>query len=160
MISLNNWFVIPISFFLALLLTLLPMPAWALWLRPVWVLLVLIYWNISLPNRVSIGTAWVLGLLLDVLNGSALGEHALALTMVSYIVVRMHARLYMFPLLQQGLSVFLLVLLYQCILFCIQGFVGNLPRGWLYWSSSVTSMLLWPWVFTIMRDCRRRFRVA
>ena len=160
MTKLHNWFVIPLSFLVALVLTMLPMPEWAIWLRPPWVLLVLIYWNISLPDNVGIGTAWVIGLILDVLNGSALGEHALALTIVSYFVVRIHAQLRMFPLLQQGISVFLLVLFYQAILFCIQGFVGDLPKGWLYWSSSITSMLLWPWVFTIMRDCRRRFRVV
>lgn len=160
MIGAHNWFVIPLSFLLALILTLLPMPDWAVWLRPDWVLLILIYWNITLPYRVNVGTAWFIGLLLDVLNGTALGEHALALTVVSYVVVKMHARLHMFPLLQQGLAVFLLVLLYEFILFCVQGFVGEFPRGWLYWLSSITSMLLWPWIFTIMRDCRRRFRVV
>lgn len=160
MIRLHNWFIIPLTLIAALILTLLPMPQWAIWLRPAWVLLVIIFWNVALPDYVGVGTAWFVGILLDVLYNSALGEHALALTMVSYLVVKMHTRLRMFPLLQQGLSVFLLVTLYLFILFCIQGFVGDLPRGWLYWSSSVTSMLLWPWIFTIMNDCRRRFRVA
>lgn len=160
MIRLNNWFIIPVTFIVALVLTLLPMPEWAIWLRPAWVLLVVIFWNVALPDYVSVGTAWFVGIILDVLYNSALGEHALALTIVSYVVIRMHTRLRMFPLLQQGLSVFLLVTFYLFILFCIQGFVGDLPRGWLYWSSSVTSMLLWPWIFTIMNNCRRRFRVA
>lgn len=160
MIRLHNWFIIPLTLIVALILTLLPMPQWAIWLRPAWVLLVIIFWNVALPDYVGVGTAWFVGILIDVLYNSALGEHALALTMVSYLVVKMHTRLRMFPLLQQGLSVFLLVTFYLFILFCIQGFVGDLPRGWLYWSSSVTSMLLWPWIFTIMNDCRRRFRVA
>lgn len=97
--------------------------------------------------------------MLDVLNGTLLGEHALALTVVIYIVSRMHTRLRMFPLIQQGLSVFLLVLVYLFILFCIQGFIGELPRDWLYWTSSITSMLLWPWVSSILRDCQLRFKV-
>jgi rod shape-determining protein MreD len=94
------------------------------------------------------------------MNGTLLGEHALALTIVVYIVARMHSRLRMFPLMQQGLIIFLLELLYQFILYCIQGFIGEAPHGWLYWSPSITSMLLWPWVYSIMRDCRRRFKVA
>jgi len=113
--------------------------------------MVLIYWGMMVPERVNVGIAWILGLILDVLEGTLLGEHALALTIVVFLVVRMHTRLRMFPLLQQGISVFFLVLIYQLILFCIQGFIGMLPNSWLYWSSSLTSMLLWPWVFSIMR---------
>ncbi len=156
----SNWVAISITFIGALVLTLLPMPDWTVWMRPAWVLLVLIYWAMDVPYRVSVGSAWFLGIILDLLNGTLLGEHALALTIVVYIVVKMHSRFRMFSLLQQGLIIFVLVLLYQFILYCVQGFLGELPRGWLYWSSSLTSMLLWPWVYSIMRDYRRRFKVT
>ena len=97
---------------------------------------------------------------LHVLNGTALGEHALAMTIVIYIVVRMHSRLCMFPLLQQSLVVCFLVWLYLGIFYCVRGFIGDLPQSWLYWCSALTSMLLWPWVYSVLRDCRRRFRVT
>ncbi len=155
-----HWLVVPTSFIVAMLLMLLPMPEWTVWLRPTWVLLVLIYWAMTIPYRVNVGTAWIVGIFLDVLTGTLLGEHALAMTIVTYFVVRMHAQLRMYSLIQQGLWVFLFVMGYQFILFCIQGFIGSLPNSWLYWSSSLTSMLLWPWVFSIMRDYRRRFKVA
>lgn len=154
----QHWLVIPVSFLLAIVLTLLPMPDWTIWMRPAWVLMVLIYWSMLKPYRVNVGTAWFVGLILDVLNGTLLGEHALALTVVTYLVVRMHTQLRMYPLLQQGLWIFLFVMIYQFILFCIQGFLGELPRSWLYWSSPVTSMLLWPWVFVLMRDYQRRYK--
>lgn len=154
----HHWLVIPSSFFIAFVLTLLPMPEWTIWMRPAWVLMVLIYWSMLMPYRVNVGAAWIVGVLLDVLNGTLLGEHALALTIVTYFVVRMHTQLRMYPLLQQGMWIFLFVLIYQFILFCIQGFLGELPQTWLYWSSSVTSMLLWPWVFVIMRDYQRRLK--
>ena len=154
-----NWSVIVTTFIVAFILTLLPMPDWTIWLRPAWVLMALIYWTTAMPYRVNVGTAWFVGLCLDVLNGTLLGEHALALTIVVYFAVRLSSRFRMFPLMQQGLCVFLFVLLYQFILYCIQGFVGELPKSWLYWTSALTSMLLWPWVFVIMHDCRRRFRV-
>lgn len=154
----QHWLVIPVSFLVAIVLTLLPMPDWTIWMRPAWVLMILIYWSMLKPYRVNVGIAWFTGLILDVLNGTLLGEHALALTVVTYLVVRMHTQLRMYPLLQQGLWIFLFVMIYQFILFCIQGFLGELPRSWLYWSSSVTSMLLWPWVFVLMRDYRRRYK--
>lgn len=147
----NSFFIVPITLIVAFILTLLPMPGWAIWLRPAWVLMTLIYWAMVMPERVNVGTAWITGVFLDVLEGTLLGEHAFALTVVIYFVVRMSSRLCMFPLVQQGLSIFLLVLLYQFILFCIQGFLGALPNSWLYWSSSLTSMLLWPWVYNILR---------
>ncbi len=156
----ENWLIIPVTFLIAFILMLLPMPDWTAWLRPAWVLMVLIYWTMTAPHQVNLGIAWIVGVMMDLLNGTLLGEHALALTIVTYLVVRMHARLRMFPLLQQGLSVFLLVLLYQFILFCIQGFIGELPSSWLYWLSAMTSMVLWPWVFNMIRDGRRRFRAA
>lgn len=156
----HNWFVILATFFVALVLTLLPMPDWTVWLRPSWVLLVLIYWTMNVPYSVNVGTAWAMGIILDVLNGTLLGEHALALTIVVYFVARMHSRMRMFSLLQQGLCIFLFVLIYQFILYCVQGFIGELPHDWLYWSPAVTSMLLWPWVYSIMRNSRRRFKVA
>lgn len=156
----DHWLIIPFSLVVAILLTLLPMPVWTVWLRPVWVLMVLIYWTMMMPYRVNVGTAWIMGLLLDVLNGTLLGEHALALTVVIYFVSKMHSQLRMYPILQQSFWVLLFVLLYQFALFCVQGFLGELPKTWLYWSTSLTSMLLWPWIFVILRDYRRRFKAA
>lgn len=156
----HSWFVVFITIAFAIVLTLLPMPDWTLWWRPAWVLMVLIYWAMTMPYRVSVGIAWFSGLALDLLNGTLLGEHALALTIVIYFVSRMHIRLTMYPLIQQGLSVLFFVLLYQFILYCIQGFIGNLPGSHLYWMSSVTSMLLWPWLYVLLRDCRRWFKIA
>jgi rod shape-determining protein MreD len=152
----NFWLPVFLSFLVAVILTLLPMPDWTIWLRPAWVLMVLIYWVMIAPQRVNVGVAWAVGIIMDVLNGTLLGEHALALTIVTFFVARLHTQLRMYPVLQQGMWVFLFVLLYQFILFCVQGFIGELPKTWLYWSSSLTSMVLWPWVYTIMRDYRRK----
>ncbi|MBV9576732.1 MAG: rod shape-determining protein MreD [Gammaproteobacteria bacterium] len=156
----HSWLAILTTFVIAFVLALLPMPDWTVWLRPAWILLVLIYWAMTTPYRVGVGVAWMIGLIADLLNGTLLGEHALAFTTIIYFVSRMHIRLRMYPLLQQGISVLGFVLLYQFILYCIQGFIGNLPNSNLYWLSSITSMLLWPWFFILMRDGRRWFKVA
>lgn len=147
----RNGFVIPFSFLIAFILTLLPIPNWAVWLQPAWVLMILIYWTLAAPQRVNVGIACVTGLFLDILEGTLLGEHALAFIVVIYLVTRMYSRLRMFPVLQQSCVLFFLVLLYQFILFCIQGFLGALPTSWLFWSSALTSMLLWPWVYSLLR---------
>jgi len=153
----NSWMLIPASFFVAFILTLLPMPEWTVWLRPAWVLMVSVYWIVMLPDRFGMGFAWIIGLLLDLLNGSLFGEHALAMVVMAFFAIRMQIRFRMFPWMQQGFGILLLALVYQIILFCIQGFSGQSFVRWLYWLSPVTSMLLWPWVFNVLRHGQRRF---
>jgi rod shape-determining protein MreD len=155
--EIRQWGTLCISLCLALILMLLPMPSWIAALRPAWVLLVLIFWSLVLPGRISITLAWVMGIVMDVLNGTLLGEHALALTTVIYVAARLNNQLRMFSLFQQGMAVLCLVLLYLFILFCIQGFLGTLPEGWFYWLPALTSMVLWPWVFVMLRDQYRSF---
>ena len=156
----NGGWVIGLSFVVALVLMLLPLPGWAEPYRPEWVLLVLIYWAIALPGRVGVGTGWVLGLLMDTLQGSLLGQHALALAVVAYLAIALHQRVRVFPLWQQALTELLLVGLKQLLVLWIRGGTGQVPTSWNYWLPSLTSMLLWPWVFIILRDMRRRFRVT
>lgn len=155
----RSYLSILLTFFAALFLALLPMPEWAVWGRPAWVLLVLIFWTLAVPTRVNVGMAWVMGLLIDILNGSMLGEHALAMTMVIYLVYQSRMRVNMYPLLQQGLSVFIFVIFYQFILYCIEGFMGAAPLSRWYWLSSLTSMLLWPWFYVLMHDYRKWVRI-
>ena len=70
--------VILLTFVIALLLTVIPLPDWARYLRPDWVGLVLIYWCMALPERVGVTTGWFMGLLVDLLTGTVLGQHALS----------------------------------------------------------------------------------
>lgn len=151
--------IIGFSILLAMMLSILPLPEWAIWLRPQWVMLVIIYWCLALPERISIGVAWLIGLLLDVLLGTLLGQHAIALAVVAYIVVKFHPRIRLYPLWQQTLLIFILLLVYLSIIFWVQGLLGVLPSTWEFWLTALTSSLLWPWVFIILRDLRRRFNV-
>lgn len=149
---LYNWFTIFLTLIIALILTMLPMPEWTNWLRPAWVLLVLIYWTMMLPLYIGVGSAWAIGLVVDLLQGTLLGEHAFAYTIVIYFVARMHTRLRMFSLLQQGVSIFMFILLYQSALYCVQGFIDALPNTHLYWLSTLSSTLLWPWLSVLLHD--------
>jgi len=88
----------------AMCLALLPMPVWAAWARPAWVLLVLIYWTLVMPYQCNVGLAWCVGLSLDILTGTMLGLHAFAMTLVIYLVYRLHRRIHMYPMLQQAFS--------------------------------------------------------
>jgi rod shape-determining protein MreD len=142
--------IIAVSFLLAMMLTILPLPNWANWLRPAWVLIVLIYWVFTMPNIITIEIAWFIGLLLDALTGTTLGEHALALVIITYLINKFYFRMLLSSLWQQTLTIFIIVVIYYSLIFCIQGLIGFTPITWQYWLSSLTSAILWPWLFTLL----------
>ena len=103
------------TFIIALVLTMLDLPDWAETARPEWVAMVLIYWCMALPQRVGVGIAWVLGLMLDVTRGAILGQYAMALALVAYLTVVLHRRLRIYPLWQQALVVWMLIAFEQML---------------------------------------------
>lgn len=154
----GGWIIVA-TFVIALMLTMLDLPDWAEMARPEWVAMVLIYWCMALPQRVGVGIAWILGLMLDVTRGAILGQYAMALALVAYLTLILHRRLRIYPLWQQGLAVLMLIAFEQMLVLWINGVTGHPPETWLYWLPSISSMLLWPWLFLILRDIRRRFQV-
>ncbi|MEJ2761014.1 MAG: rod shape-determining protein MreD [Gammaproteobacteria bacterium] len=155
----NGGSVIILSFVAAFMLTAMPLPEWAANWRPAWVAMVLIYWCMALPERVGIGIGWVMGLLLDVQQGTVLGQHAMGLAIVAYITIQSHQRIRVFPLFQQALMICGYILLVQFLNLWIRGMIGVPPQDWTFWSPAFTSMLIWPWLFIILRDVRRKFHV-
>ncbi len=152
--------IIGASFLVALVLSILPWPVWTEQFRPDWVALVLIYWCMALPTRVGVGTAWSVGLMLDVLYGSMLGENALAKSLIAFLTVRFHLQLRMFPRWQQAVVVLLLVAANNLLVLWIKNLAGQAPSTWSYLTPSIVSMLLWPWLFVILRDIRRHGNVS
>lgn len=128
--------------------------------RPEWVAMTIIYWSMALPRRVGLGTAWITGLLLDVLTGSLLGQHALALTVIAFISIRTHQRVRIYPIWQQTLAIGLMLVVYRILLLWVYGVTGHAPNLSLYWIPVITSMLLWPLLFMLLRHIRRRLQLT
>lgn len=156
----NRPWVIAVSFVFAFILTAVPLPEWAVAWRPAWIAMVLIYWCIALPARVGVLTGWCLGLVLDVLHGSILGQHALGLSFLAWVAVQYHQRLRVFPLVQQAIFIGAVVFVYLALMLGIYNLLGSVKYGISYLTGALTTALLWPWVFVILRDVRRRARVA
>ena len=152
--------IIIITLFIAVMLTIMPLPDWARYLRPEWVMLVLIYWCMATPGRLNVGIAWLMGLVVDVINGNLLGQHALSFAIVAFVTVKLHKQIRVYPLWQQSLSVFTLIALNQLFVIWTKGIIDEAPDTWLYWLPSATSALIWPWMYLILRDLRRKFRVS
>jgi len=147
---------ITFTFVLALLLSIIPLPPIAQWFRPEWVALVLIYWVLTTPDNVGMGTAFIVGLLLDGLRGSLMGQYALVCVIISYLTLKLHRRLSLFPLWQQAVCVFLIIGCGQLTVVWVRGLTAQSSVGSMFWLAGLTSMLLWPWLYLLLNDYRRR----
>ena len=112
--------VIFVSIVASLVLQITPMPIQADLYRPDWVLLALAYWTMALPSRVNVGVAFICGLALDVLLGTALGVHSFALSISIYVLAANYQRLRNYSVWQQAIVIALLGALYHLVLFWLQ----------------------------------------
>lgn len=140
----------------ALMLAMAPMPDWASPFRPDWVALTLIYWTMMLPRTYSVGTAWIVGIILDVAQGTLLGQHAMALCFVVYVTVKFHLQFRVFPASQMSATVFAMLAFYQFILFWINGVAGVTTPAITYWGPVITGALIWPLLTLIFGSVRYR----
>ena len=108
----------------ALMLHMLPFPEWLTYARPEFVTLVVMYWVIAMPERIGVTIAWCVGLLLDVTQGAILGQHALGLVIVTFILQLEYQRVRVFSLVQQALVVFVLLLMMEEKEGCLHGCWG------------------------------------
>ncbi len=146
-----------VTIIVAFMLAIMPLPDWMVEFRPDWVTLVLIYWAMALPTRIGVTMAWLAGLLLDVSYGTLMGQHAIGMVLVIYVIHLQHQRLRVASLLQQAIVIFFLLLLKQLLTLWVNGMLGHAPDSWTYFMPTITSTLLWPWVYLILRDLRRKF---
>lgn len=155
--TLNNRarLVIGLTFVVAFILVSLPGPAWLDQFRPDWVALVLIYWCLATPERVGVGIGWLSGLMLDVLFGSLLGQQAFAKTLIAFLTVKLHLRIRAYPRWQQAAMILLLLFLNQLLIYWLRDLVGTAPVQTGFWSTAIVGMVMWPWVFVLLRKVRR-----
>lgn len=144
------------SYVFALLLTLMPLPDSIEALRPDWMAMLVIYWAMQLPRTWSVGSAWMVGIVLDVSQGTLLGQHALALCCVAFITVRFHLLMRVFPIPQLTATVFPILAMYQFLLFWINGVAGVGAPAVAYWGPVISGTLLWPVVMVFLSGLRYR----
>jgi rod shape-determining protein MreD len=132
-----------LSLLVAFLALLLPWSENVLQIRPDFVLLVIIFWLIRAPHLCNVGTAWFVGLFVDLATGGVFGQYALAYTVTAYFAVIYQRRLVLFNGMQQAFYVFLLLIISQLTLLLLKIFSGAEAFGWQYFLPSFTGILLW-----------------
>ena len=115
-----QWATIIVFFVVALVMELAPWPAGFQAFKPSWLVLVLTYWVLAIPNKVSIGVAFLLGVIWDLVLGSTLGIHALVLSIAFYFVAKNYLVLRNLSLWFQSLLVILFVFAIRFALFLVE----------------------------------------
>lgn len=156
----NRW-IIWLLLFVGILLQIMPWPSSIYMIKPNWLLLILVYWLIALPHRIGIGSAFFIGIIMDLFLGSVLGVHAFAFSIVAYLVVFKFQLVRNLALWQQLLIVVFLSICYDFCLFMLKIFIDHsiTVTPILFISDAVNGML-WPWFFLLLRYIRRRFRIC
>ena len=153
----NPWFVV-LTLAIALLANTLPASGVALALKPDFVALALLYWCIQAPRYVGVGVSWALGLVMDVVDATLFGQHALAYAVLAYAAEYFRRRVLRFPLWQQAVQV--AALLFACALLVLAVRViggAPLPR-WTYVVPPVVGALLWPALTVVLQWPQRPAR--
>ncbi len=141
---------VALSFFVAFMLNMLPLTGWVLMIRPDFVAVVLLYWAIQHPRKVGFAPAFLLGLVMDVADGSLFGQHALAYCVLMAAGMTWHRRISLFGLRRQMLHILGILLVTQLIVLAVRIAAANAFPGWWYFLPSVSGSLVWPVVCHIV----------
>lgn len=150
----THYFLVGFVFLLALVLETLPMPQELQGFRPSWIVIGLLYWILAIPERFSIGSAFVIGLVWDLITGSLLGLHATLLAIFAYLICLNYLTLRSLSLWFQSLLVVLFVFALHLGFFFIEYTLYQASFNYQEIVGALLSGLLWPWLAVMLNKIR------
>ncbi|MFC6277196.1 rod shape-determining protein MreD [Psittacicella hinzii] len=156
--------VVYLTFLIGFIITTIPWDAKFVFLRPYWILALLLVWTVKDPRRVGYITALVLGVLADSISGSQLGEHAIAFLIVTFLNRRFIPLYNSIGYLFQFICVILFTFVYSIIIFVLELFSYNFIKFDLeFFIPILTTALFWAWLMTAVSFMQgwlhRKFRI-
>ena len=154
----RHWPVV-LTLLAALSLEVTPLPVDLAPWRPPWLALIALYWVLAYPRRYGLALAWLAGLVLDVLKGGVLGQHALAMTVATWLVLRFHLRIRVFPGWQQTAAIGAVIAAHQFLVFWVDGVAGNAVLSWERLTPTAAAFIAWPLLVVILDRLRLQLRM-
>ncbi len=144
-----------VSLLLALVLYFSPLRGEAGFWRPQLLLLLVIYWLLTEPHMLGVGFAWLMGLMLDLLTGGLLGQHALALAICAYLLQLVGQRIQHFHIWHQTVLVALLGVVHQLVIVFVALLAGRDAESWAMFYTVLPTVALWPPVALVLNRLYR-----
>lgn len=134
----------------ALIATQLPLPTSMAAARPTFYTMTVLFWVANQPRYMGLIAAWCAGLVIDIFYGTPFSEHALAMAVAAYSVIKLRMLYQDATLLTRPLLMLPAFILYEFMLFWIDGVAGLHTDLWWRWLPVISSTLLWPvWAFAL-----------
>jgi len=148
-------FSIPLSFFIGIVLTLYPLPPILAHGRPEWLSVLLIFWILNHPTKMGIWTAFIMGLVMDLLMTNTLGVYALSWSVVAYVARLSIRKARVLSLGQTSLLILVLIAIGLAVRYLCYSLLGQSQNHWQYWLPALTSACCWPFVLMSLQRWRR-----
>jgi rod shape-determining protein MreD len=164
----SNFPLFVLSLLAALVLQVVGLPGVLDPFQPLWLPLVLGYWALFAGEMPVLFAAWLLGLCCDVLYNAPLGQYALGLVTVAFLVCTLRGTLLSFPLWQSTLALIPVWTVYIFLMFWIDGLIARHPSDWIRalphhsgdavarWLPLLSTSLLWPLAAGLFGEARNR----
>lgn len=149
-----RWLSIALAFFIMIV----PMSETLSALRPFVLALVMMFWILETPGKMGLGRVFLIGLFLDVVSFSMLGEHAFRLLLMAGIVHQVRNQFRFYPIWQQSLAILAILYLDQVLLAVIRLFQGLQQQPIEAWLSPVLAFLIWPWLYMFLDNLHLQSR--
>lgn len=157
--KLNNYLIIAASFFIALALTFIDLPSWVNYIYPECLVIVLLYWIYTSYTYVNIGMAFLVGIMLDIIYDTPIGEHALVLILAAYFIIKFNSKIHVLAFEKKLAVVFGLIFWCQFTPLLIQFFLGQSAFSWLnfigIFIKNISGTLLWLSLSTLLTIKKR-----
>ena len=147
-----------LSIFLGLILTVIFLPLG--YMAPEWVLLINLYWAIALPTNNKLFLAFVSGYFIDILYVHVLGITSLTYVIFIYIILKLYNSLRYMTVTQQMVVISFFILIKHHLFIWSNYVIGVDIEYFDLMLSVVTSGILWPPIYFILRYFRRKFQIS
>ena len=129
---------------LSIVLTIIPLPDLINSFRLPWLMMTLIYFSIFNVALIGVFSAWLSGLILDLMVGGLMGENAMILSVISYLSYRFRFQIRVYPIWQIMVVVLLFLSLGELLSLWIQGVSGTMNLSVIGWINISIAVIIWP----------------
>ena len=149
--------IILLTLVIGLMLTLMMLPLG--YIAPEWILLINIYWAVALPSNTKMLLAFVSGFFVDIVLGQPLGISSLSYVIFIYVILSLYNSLRYMTVPQQMIMLFLLLVVKQHF-YIWTFYMFGLDIDYLTLIiSTLTTAVLWPFIYFSLRFARRKWIV-
>ena len=140
----NHFFLLVKISIIAFITGAISLPSFLELASPFWLLPFFSYWVIYSNGKNIFASAFILGILLDIIEGGTLGQNAFALVLSSAFILNVKKSFFVSNLTTQQVYIFLGSLIYLIIFLSVHQLTQGLNSEWLILLSPFTSAILWP----------------